>query len=500
MLLPQGFPKFENYLAPFVADMRAIIFSSQVKTARYFNLTHTTVSRYESGQLTPPVGYIACLAQLVRDQSALPEHADDPERTILDEVNKAIRWCYREKEPLQKPLRAWDDLLALAGSYLHEQRGAERPTLAQSPQPAPINVFLPPSLPPSHMTLSVSTFCNRCDDADNAARWLTVDRYRVVGLLGVGGIGKTFLAAKVVDQAKLHFQTIIWRSLHDAPPLESVLADCLGMCADRRDPAPIGVEEGIARLVEAMNRTRCLIVFDNFDAVLQPGDSTGRYREGYGGYGRLLRRIGEVAHQSCLVLTSREKPRELGLLEGTHEFARSMVVGGLVEKEALDIVRSKGVFGTPPLQSELVVRYAGNPFALKVAAGTIRDIFGGDISEFLQQGEFLYGEIAEMLTEQFRRLPDLEQAIVAQLADTRTPTPLADIFRANTGHASRKAILEAVESLHRRAFVERVPGHIAFTLQPLILGYAAECLAATAEPTQSEAKRALMPFLKEVLN
>ena len=37
---------------------------------------------------------------------------------------------------------------------------------------------------------------------------------------------------------------------------------------------------------------------------------------GVAGYGRLLKAIGEARHQSCLVVTSREKPSDLDVLGG----------------------------------------------------------------------------------------------------------------------------------------------------------------------------------------
>jgi len=42
---------------------------------------------------------------------------------------------------------------------------------------------------------------------------------------------------------------------------------------------------------------------------------TGYMRAGYEGYGQLLRRVGESEHQSCLLLTSREKASEIVSLE-----------------------------------------------------------------------------------------------------------------------------------------------------------------------------------------
>ena len=75
-----------------------------------------------------------------------------------------------------------------------------------------------------------------------------------------------------------------------------------------------GRQLGLAVLMhEAAHRTlfrerRCLFVLDNLETIMQPGALTGTYRADYADYGALLQGLGEREHQSCLLLTSREKP------------------------------------------------------------------------------------------------------------------------------------------------------------------------------------------------
>jgi hypothetical protein len=47
-------------------------------------------------------------------------------------------------------------------------------------------------------------------------------------------------------------------------------------------------------------------------------------RAGYEGYGQLLRRVAETEHQSCLLLTSRERPIDLLSLEGSRVPVRTL--------------------------------------------------------------------------------------------------------------------------------------------------------------------------------
>ncbi|NJR31971.1 MAG: hypothetical protein HC778_02720 [Chamaesiphon sp. CSU_1_12] len=59
--------------------------------------------------------------------------------------------------------------------------------------------------------------------------------------------------------------------------------------------------------------------------------STGQYLPGYEDYDRLFKAIGELLHQSCLILTSREQPHTLtrSQIANPQQLVRSLDVGGL---------------------------------------------------------------------------------------------------------------------------------------------------------------------------
>src|SRR5207247_1350659 len=76
---------------------------------------------------------------------------------------------------------------------------------------------------------------------------------------------------------------------------------------------------------------RCLLVLDNLETLLESGDRAGNYLPGYEGYGRLIQRLAESAHQSCVLVTSREKPKEIEPLEGVRSPVRTLRLGGVDE-------------------------------------------------------------------------------------------------------------------------------------------------------------------------
>jgi len=48
------------------------------------------------------------------------------------------------------------------------------------------------------------------------------------------------------------------------------------------------------------------------------------------------------------------------------------------------------------LKAEGLLRYAGNPLALKIVSTTIQDVFDGSISTFLEQKYNSFGDISDL--------------------------------------------------------------------------------------------------------
>src|SRR6266487_1211036 len=301
-------------------------------------------------------------------------------------------------------------------------------------------------------------------------QWLVDDRCRLVAILGMGGIGKTGLAATVVDQIKEHYDYVFWRSLYNTPPLESILQECIQLVSAQTVSAlPTGLDHQITLLLEYFQAYRCLLILDNVESILQGRSQAGHYREGYEGYSWLIQRIGESKHQSCLLLTSREKPPEVALLEGETLATRSLHLGGLKLADGLGILKDKGLQGTQDNWEVLFTHYGGNPLALKLVAQVIREVFGSTITAFLQDGELFFRDVRDVLEQQMKRLSAPEEEIVYWLALERESITLSDL-QEDIAHALPKGELqEAVRSLQRRQLIETSATGI--TLHPLIMEY-----------------------------
>lgn len=292
-----------------------------------------------------------------------------------------------------------------------------------------------------------SIFYGREEEMMLLREWVMVDKCRLVALIGMGGMGKTALSVQLVDAVQTEFEYVIWRSLREAPPVEKILEDVVKfLSAQQETELPKALGDAVTRLVHYLNQSRCLVVLDNAESILEGGTRAGQYRAGYEGYGTLIQRLGEARHQSCVVLTSREKPGEVALLEGRNRPVRSYGLQGLEEFAGQEFLKAEGLDETDAQWKQVFDYYSGNPLALKIAANTIQDLFGGNIAEFLAQGSGLFGDIQDLLEQQFERLTERGQAVMYWLAINREATSIEELKEDILEPISTQELLEALES------------------------------------------------------
>ena len=313
----------------------------------------------------------------------------------------------------------------------------------------------------------VSIFYGRNNEINQIQDYIVKNRCKVVALLGHGGIGKTTLSVKIAEQVQNKFDYLIWRTLRNAPSLDTILSELIGWFSDYQE-----TQISIRQLLNYLRSSRSLIVLDNLETILQSGKS-GYYKSGYEDYGEFLRVIAETNHQSCLIFSSREKPPELASQEGMNSGVQVFYVKGSLEV-AQAILEAKKIRGTASQKQQVCDFYGNSPLALKIVATSIQDLFDGELTKFLEAGSIAFNGIRRLLEQQFQRLTSLEETIINWLAINRDWTNVTELYQDIIPVVSKSNLLEALESLSCRCLIEKQSG--TYTLQPVVMEFVTDNL------------------------
>ncbi|MBE9227141.1 NACHT domain-containing protein [Phormidium sp. LEGE 05292] len=332
-----------------------------------------------------------------------------------------------------------------------------------------------------------SLFYGRTEELATLEQWIVKDspsgdscasRTRLVTLLGMAGMGKTYLSVKLAQQIQDNFEFVIWRSLLPTSPVNDLLADLIAVLSNGKETElPESCDRQISRLIHYLQHHRCLLILDGAEKILQDCAPKMTCRDGIclvhpnqGGYCELFRRVGETTHQSCLILTSRVKSQQIAPLEGDTRPVRVFRLQGLQVTDIQKLFQTKGTFrGTKDDWNRLIELYAGNPLVLNHIATTIQQLFNGSITEFLDQKVTVFGSVLSSLDQEFAQLSDTAKATIQCMVHHRQPISFSKLRTQIQTCVSSQALLETLEFLQARSWIEAKAG--VFSLQPMMIEY-----------------------------
>ncbi|MDJ0599433.1 MAG: NB-ARC domain-containing protein [Crocosphaera sp.] len=321
----------------------------------------------------------------------------------------------------------------------------------------------------------ITKFEGRTEDLEKLKIYLEKN-CQILTILGMGGVGKTFLARKLVEEIKERFDKIFWMRLINAPKLTEVLKEIIKFLSDYKETGEGTFDKQKSQLTNYLRKYKCLIILDNIEAILAQDKEAGQYKQGYENYQQLIELFGDIEHQSCLILTSREKPKTISALENPGSFVYSYILNGLEYEDAKKLLQKTvelKLKGSENDFKDLINQYQGIPLYLELVGKYISELYAGDINLFLNDKNKVFGDIRDFLDQHYNRLSEREKEIMNWLAIHRDPISLPELKTNIFSKELKIGTSDIIQSLKRRtALVESLEAESKqFSLQPVLIEY-----------------------------
>ncbi|MDZ7955391.1 NB-ARC domain-containing protein [Nostoc sp. DedQUE09] len=236
---------------------------------------------------------------------------------------------------------------------------------------------------------------------------------RVVIISGIPGVGKTSISVKIVNhfmEEQGKFKHFFWRDVKNSRDLKDLIYSILEPFVTEKELNEVhsSNDGGIFQLTKFLMKEPCLIILNSWNDLFKERELAGCYKEGFEDYGELLKRIAKINHNSCIVITTSEEPRELTELQNNSQIYS-------MKLEGLDLNNYQNLFNSIPNNSEIITGEVidfckGNPLAMRIFVNKCQSLLGdGKKININQLKTFFYDDWVEL---QYKRLSDIEQNIV----------------------------------------------------------------------------------------
>ncbi|WP_079679126.1 ATP-binding protein [Planktothrix sp. PCC 11201] len=294
----------------------------------------------------------------------------------------------------------------------------------------------------------IINFYNRETELETLSNWIFKQNTRLISILGLSGMGKTALVKRFIDLNLDEFEVIIWRSLKYPKPLDLLVKDLLNIIKPEDKQT---IDDQVKQLLDILINKKCLIILDDVQNIFTPGQFAGQYQPEYQSYQNFFTLVTEIEHQSSLILIGQEKCPEMEGWENELYPIKCLELSGLYD---LEIMNNKGLKNHESWLN-LINLYEGNPVYLKSIAILIKNIFDGDVAEFLAENELVITqEMRSHFNQLFHRLSPIEQQIVLKLSQFEQP--LSRETLRESVELSSTDLINGLQSLQQRYLVTKI--------------------------------------------
>lgn len=328
------------------------------------------------------------------------------------------------------------------GGQINGQSGRKKRSLSGlDPQGFSSNVVIDWGIAPK-----LGAFYGRSEALANLKQGLVTERAHLMMLEGMGGIGKTTLGVKLVQEIAPDFDQVIWRSLRDKPSPSEFIASAFP--GHSQAPLDWDDSEQIAQLLKSLSDSRYLLVIDETEHISQLGSKDAAFKS----YESLFQQISESSHRSSVLLIGWEFP------ESWKHFASkpSLELTGLSEQDAQQMVLSgqDTFYLDGKFLSELIHLCGGNPLILKLWAAKIPDFTIRNLTKLIKQNTLVIEELVRQALRSDEELSELEIRLVCWLAVNQKSATLSELATDLILSETETEVQTSLEFLVERALLE----------------------------------------------
>ena len=294
------------------------------------------------------------------------------------------------------------------------------PHTAQSVASSAIVITTPPL---------VKDWVGRSEETTQLQSWMTNPDTTLIGIQGLGGMGKSTLAAYLFDQfqanpslqqSAVKIDHFLWADVTQRPDF-AAFAETILRGLGVRLTAGGDTYQLMQQLIGCLQQESCLLVVDNLESLLS---ETGEWLDS--AYAQFFSDWLQQGQKSRLLLTTREKPK---LFQGLSSW-RTLL--GLPRSEGGLLLQRLEVQGTVAELEAFAQLVDGHPLTLKLVAGFLREYCEGQLQQVaeleLATEELVYQEaegrhrerqnarISWILEQHLQRLSDEEKQFLLNLS------------------------------------------------------------------------------------
>ncbi len=248
--------------------------------------------------------------------------------------------------------------------------------------------------------------------------WMADPAVDIVGVHGLGGVGKSALVARIFDQTE-GFVAKFWADVSQKPSFDAFAEQALNTLGGYSLGQLIQLDatELTNHLLTTLNQRRCLLVIDNLETLL---DESRHWVDS--SYGQFFDRWAAQGKTSLLVMTTQEKPV---LFQ-----AKPCWLGlqGITATTGGKLLQELGIQGELSDLEAFAAAVDGHPLTLYLVAGFLREYCEAQLSRASELGLTEFDQLADAAVGSHRSQREVRRAWILQQHLDRLSPELHDVL------------------------------------------------------------------------